>query len=152
MIEDYEAEGPAASHYMPYGLTFKHKHLPEMQVYARLNRAPLFEPVVGNFAQGMTTSLPLHLDMVADIPSGKDIHAALADFYAAIPQSFVRVAPTIPTSPRPRPSPLSNRVCRQAPLWFQGLSLARTAFAVVMSFRMAATMASLPGLPWARRR
>ncbi|ODT80040.1 MAG: N-acetyl-gamma-glutamyl-phosphate reductase [Pelagibacterium sp. SCN 64-44] len=96
MIEEYEAEGKAASQYMPYALTFQHKHLPEMAHYAKLNRAPLFEPVVGNFAQGMSTSLPLHLDMVADIPSGKDLHAALADFYAAIPGSFVRVAPYDP--------------------------------------------------------
>lgn len=92
MIEEYEAQGAAPSQFMPYGLTFKHKHLPEMQVYAKLGRAPLFEPVVGNFAQGMNTSVPLHLDMVADIPTGKDIHAALADYYAAIPDSFVRVA------------------------------------------------------------
>lgn len=96
MIEEYEAAGPAASHYMPYGLTFKHKHLPEMRLYSGLSRAPLFEPVVGNFAQGMTTSLPIHTDMSAEIPTGKDLHAALADFYAAIPGSFVRVAPYDP--------------------------------------------------------
>ncbi len=96
MIEEYEAEGASPSQFMPYALTFKHKHLPEMQAYAKLGRAPLFEPVVGNFAQGMTTSVPLHLDMVADIPTGKDLHAALADYYAAIPDSFVRVAPFDP--------------------------------------------------------
>lgn len=92
MIEDYEAQGASASQFMPYALTFQHKHLPEMAHYAKLGRAPLFEPVVGNFAQGMTTSLPIHTDMSADIPTGKDLHAALGDFYAAIPNSFVRVA------------------------------------------------------------
>jgi N-acetyl-gamma-glutamyl-phosphate reductase, uncommon form len=96
MIEDYEAAGQVPSQFMPYALTFKHKHLPEMQAYSGLGRAPLFEPVVGNFAQGMTNSLPLHLDMVAEIPSGKDIHAALSDFYAAIPNGFVKVAPYDP--------------------------------------------------------
>lgn len=96
MIEDYEAPGAAPSRFMPYGLTFTHKHLPEMQAYSGLGRAPLFEPVVGNFAQGMTNSVPLHLDMVAEIPSGKDLHAALADFYAAIPDGFVRIAPYDP--------------------------------------------------------
>lgn len=96
MIEDYVAQGDKASHYMPYGLTFQHKHLPEMTHYAKLGRAPLFEPVVGDFAQGMTTSLPIHTDMSAEIPTGKDLHAALADFYAAIPGSFVRVAPYDP--------------------------------------------------------
>ena len=93
MMEEYETAGATPSQFMPYALTFKHKHLPEMQAYSGLGRAPLFEPVVGNFAQGMTNSVPLHLDMVAEIPSGKDIHAALADFYAAIPNSFVKVAP-----------------------------------------------------------
>ncbi|WIY52750.1 N-acetyl-gamma-glutamyl-phosphate reductase [Devosia sp. YIM 151766] len=93
MIEDYEAQGTTASQFMPYSLAFQHKHLPEMQVYSGLNRAPLFEPVVGNFAQGMTNSVPLHLDMVAQMPSGKALHAALADHYAAIADSFVRVAP-----------------------------------------------------------
>ena len=92
MIEDYEAQGAGASQYAPYGLTFKHKHLPEMQAYSGLARAPIFEPVVGNFAQGMTNSVPLHLDMSAEIPTGKQLHAALADYFAAIPDSFVRVA------------------------------------------------------------
>ena len=58
MVEEYEALGDKASQYMPYALTFQHKHLPEMAHYAKLNRAPLFEPLVGNFAQGMSTSLP----------------------------------------------------------------------------------------------
>ena len=40
MIEDYEAKGAAAIPYHPYGLTFSHKHLPEMQVYAELAHAP----------------------------------------------------------------------------------------------------------------
>jgi N-acetyl-gamma-glutamyl-phosphate reductase len=92
MIAEYEGV-PTASQYMPYALTFVHKHLPEMALYARLNRNPLFEPVVGNFAQGMTTTVPLHLDLLASIPTGRDLHAALADYYAAIPDGFVSVAP-----------------------------------------------------------
>ncbi len=92
MIAEYEGAA-TPSQYMPYALTFVHKHLPEMALYAKLNRTPLFEPVVGNFAQGMATSVPLHLDMMAEIPSGRDLHAALADHYAAIPDSFVQVAP-----------------------------------------------------------
>ncbi len=98
MIEEYEAAGGKPSQYAPYGLTFKHKHLPEMQAYSGLARAPLFEPVVGNFAQGMTNSVPLHLDMSAEIPTGRQLHAALADYYASIPNSFVRVAPFDETS------------------------------------------------------
>jgi N-acetyl-gamma-glutamyl-phosphate reductase len=97
MIAEYEGAA-TPSQYMPYALTFVHKHLPEMALYAKLNRTPLFEPVVGNFAQGMATSVPLHLDLVAEIPSGRDLHAALADHYAAIPDSFVRVAPYDPAN------------------------------------------------------
>jgi N-acetyl-gamma-glutamyl-phosphate reductase, uncommon form len=97
MIAEYEGAA-TPSQYMPYALTFVHKHLPEMALYAKLNRTPLFEPVVGNFAQGMATSVPLHLDMMAEIPSGRDLHAALADHYAAIPDSFVQVAPYDPAT------------------------------------------------------
>ncbi len=38
-MEDYEsAEDPAP--YLPYGLTLKHKHLPEMKAYGRLTTSP----------------------------------------------------------------------------------------------------------------
>ncbi len=93
MIADYEAAGAAASAFMPYGLGFRHKHLPELQTYAQLARTPLFNPAVGNFAQGMITLVPLQLATLARVPSGRELHAALADHYAAIQGGFVEVAP-----------------------------------------------------------
>jgi N-acetyl-gamma-glutamyl-phosphate reductase len=93
MIEDYVAKGEAANAYQPYALTFEHKHLPEMQVYSRLGRAPLFQPVVGNFRQGMIVAVPLQLSDLPRVPRGAEIHAAIADHFAAIPNSFVEVAP-----------------------------------------------------------
>lgn len=93
MIADYEAAGAKANAFMPYGLSFRHKHLPELQVYAQLAHAPLFNPAVGNFAQGMLTLVPLQLWTLARVPTGRELHAALADHYAAIPQGFVEVAP-----------------------------------------------------------
>ena len=93
MIEDYEAKGEDANEFMPYGLTFKHKHLPELQTYAKLETAPLFTPVVGNFRQGMITMVPLQLSMAARVPSGAELHAAIADHFAAIEGGFVEVAP-----------------------------------------------------------
>jgi N-acetyl-gamma-glutamyl-phosphate reductase len=93
MIADYEGAGEAANEFMPYGLTFKHKHLPELKTYARLENLPLFTPVVGNFAQGMITMVPLQLSMAANIPTGKRLHEAIADHYAAIDGGFVEVAP-----------------------------------------------------------
>ena len=93
MIADYQSKGEDAPEFMPYGLGFAHKHLPEMQRYSQLQAQPLFMPAVGNFSQGMLTCVPLQLATLAKIPSGKDIHAALADYFAAIPASFVEVAP-----------------------------------------------------------
>ncbi|RYE11035.1 MAG: N-acetyl-gamma-glutamyl-phosphate reductase [Hyphomicrobiales bacterium] len=93
MIEEYEAKGDDANEFMPYGLTFKHKHLPELQTYAKLDSTPLFTPVVGNFRQGMVTMVPLQLSMAAKIPTGAELHAAIADYFAAIKGGFVEVAP-----------------------------------------------------------
>jgi N-acetyl-gamma-glutamyl-phosphate reductase len=96
MIADYDAAGASASHFMPYGLTFQHKHVPEMTAYTKTRHAPLFVPNVGDFAQGMTTFVPLQLGQLARVPSGKELHAAIADHFAAIPDSFVSVAPYDP--------------------------------------------------------
>ena len=59
MIEDYEKAGAKASPYMPYGLTLNHKHLAEMKHYAGLAHDAIFQPVVGNYAQGMLGTVPL---------------------------------------------------------------------------------------------
>ncbi|WP_423065891.1 N-acetyl-gamma-glutamyl-phosphate reductase [Devosia sp. CN2-171] len=93
MIEDYEAQGENANEFALYGLTFKHKHLPELQKYARLLHTPLFQPAVGNFRQGMITAVPLQLWTLPKVPTGADLHAAIADHFAAIDGGFVEVAP-----------------------------------------------------------
>ncbi|MEO8685596.1 MAG: N-acetyl-gamma-glutamyl-phosphate reductase [Devosia sp.] len=93
MIAEYEAAGADASDFMPYGLTFNHKHVPEMTAYTKLALAPLFVPTVGDFAQGMTTFVPLQLGGLDKVPSGAEIHAAIADHFAGIKDSFVTVAP-----------------------------------------------------------
>jgi len=98
MIEDYEKKGEAASPFMPYGLTLQHKHVPELQLNAKLGHRPLFTPAVGNFRQGMIVTVPLQLWTLARIPTGAQLHAAIADHYAAIPTSFVEVAPLAETS------------------------------------------------------
>lgn len=91
MIEDYEAKGTAASHFAPYGLSLAHKHLPEMKHYTGLSHDVLFQPAVGDFAQGMLTSVPLHMSQFRRGVSGRDIHAAIAAHHAA--SRFVSVAP-----------------------------------------------------------
>jgi len=93
MVEDYEAKGEDAPEYLPYALTFQHKHVPELRRYAGLSRDPLMQPVVGNFAQGMITSVPLQLGTLARVPKGAELHAAIADHYAGLDHSDVHVAP-----------------------------------------------------------
>jgi N-acetyl-gamma-glutamyl-phosphate reductase len=105
MIEDYVKAGDGANQFMPYGLTFKHKHLPEMQAYSRLERTPLFTPVVGDFAQGMITMVPLFLDQLKAGTTGKDLHAAIADHYASIKDGFVEVAPLVEAERLPELNP-----------------------------------------------
>ena len=105
MIADYEAAGEGANEFMPYGLTFKHKHLPELKTYAKLSALPLFTPAVGNFAQGMITVVPLQLWTLDKVPTGADLHAAIADHFAAIEGGFVEVAPLVEAERTPELNP-----------------------------------------------
>jgi N-acetyl-gamma-glutamyl-phosphate reductase len=89
MIADHETGNAPA--FELYGLGLKHKHLPELQEYARLTRRPIFVPSVGSFRQGMLVSIPLHLDMLPGKPKLADLETALADRYAG--SSYVSVQP-----------------------------------------------------------
>jgi N-acetyl-gamma-glutamyl-phosphate reductase len=93
MIADYEQAADPAP-YMPYGLTFRHKHVAEMRLYAGLAHDPLFQPAVGAYAQGMLTFVPLLLWSLPVRPTLRDIHARLADRYRG--ETFVDVAPLEP--------------------------------------------------------
>ncbi len=105
MVEDYIEKGDDAPEYLPYGLTFQHKHVPELRLYAGLSRDPLMQPVVGNFAQGMVTAVPLQLAALNRVPSGVELHAALADHYAGLEDSAVEVAPYAPAERTPELDP-----------------------------------------------
>jgi N-acetyl-gamma-glutamyl-phosphate reductase len=91
MIEDYEANGASAVPYLPYGLTFNHKHLAEMKAYAGLTRDVIFQPAVGNYAQGMLGAVPLFTELLPRKASAAEIHACLAAAYDG--QAFIDVAP-----------------------------------------------------------
>ncbi|WP_349358559.1 N-acetyl-gamma-glutamyl-phosphate reductase [Stappia sp.] len=101
LIESYEANGAHNAAFLPYGLTFDHKHLPEMTRYAALSATPLFQPAVGNYAQGMVTCVPLRLDTLDSVPTGAALHDALTAHYAALGESFVDVAPLVETNRTP---------------------------------------------------
>jgi N-acetyl-gamma-glutamyl-phosphate reductase len=84
-------EGGQGDPFRAYGLTQKHKHVPEMQLHTGLSGRPLFAPAVGAYAQGMLVEVPLQLWALPGRPSVGDIHAALSNAYAG--ERFVKVAP-----------------------------------------------------------
>jgi len=75
----------------PYGLGLKHKHLPEMQAYAGLTAAPLFEPVIGNFYKGMLVSIPLFTRLLPKKVTPRDVHEVLSGYYRG--ERFISVQP-----------------------------------------------------------
>lgn len=80
MIEAYEAR--TAPDFELYGLGLEHKHLPELQLHAKLTRRPIFVPSVGDFRQGMLVSVPLHLEALPAKPKAADLEAALRKHFA----------------------------------------------------------------------
>jgi N-acetyl-gamma-glutamyl-phosphate reductase len=85
-----EFEGGEADAYRAYGLTLKHKHVPEMTQHTGLERKVLFAPAVGSYRQGMLVEVPLHLSALPGSPSVEVVHGALVEAYAG--QRFVEVA------------------------------------------------------------
>jgi N-acetyl-gamma-glutamyl-phosphate reductase len=83
MIADYESGN--APVFEAYGLDLAHKHVPEIMLYAKLARRPIFAPSVGNFAQGMLVFVPLFLFDLPRKPKGADLLSALAEHYANSP-------------------------------------------------------------------
>jgi N-acetyl-gamma-glutamyl-phosphate reductase len=104
MIEAYEA-GTAPAFEL-YGLGLHHKHLPELQQYARLTRRPIFVPSVGNFRQGMLVCVPLHLDMLPGTPKAADLQDALAEHYAG--STYVSVVPAAQAGGKLEPESLND--------------------------------------------
>ena len=102
LIAEYDS-GEAPAHFV-YGLTQRHKHIPEIMVHAGLDRQPIFAPAVGNFAQGMAVQVPLFLNERRTIDG---LTAALDDHYAG--QRFVEVAQG--SGARIVPTDLNNTNC-----------------------------------------
>lgn len=99
-MEDTDHPEHLAANNFLYGLTLKHKHVPEMQTHGLLDRAPLFAPSVGRFAQGMIVQVPLFLDDLAAGTTVESIHAALVAHYAG--QDIVSVVPLADSAKLPR--------------------------------------------------
>ena len=87
LIAEYEDEArdPRHESHRIYGLNLKHKHLPEMRMICGLEKPPVFSPILGDFYEGMATSVLL--------PgfSAEKIWEVLNHHYAG--QKLVTVAP-----------------------------------------------------------
>ena len=84
MIEEFEKKGSPAyieTVVRTYALALSHKHVPEMQVHARLAHPPVFAPSVGRFYRGMIVEVPLQLWALPSKPLAAGIHGALAEAY-----------------------------------------------------------------------
>jgi N-acetyl-gamma-glutamyl-phosphate reductase len=88
MIAEFEAGGAGA--FRAYGLSLKHKHVPEMTLHTGLERPVLFAPAVAAYRQGMLVEVPLQLAALPSSPSVEVVHGALAEAYAGC--RFVEVA------------------------------------------------------------
>lgn len=73
--------------FLSYGLNLDHKHLPEIVKYGGLTRTPIFTPNVGAWAQGMTVTIPLHMQELN--VAAEQLHAALKEHYGG--QRYVTV-------------------------------------------------------------
>lgn len=102
MIAEFEGQGGAVP-YFAYGLSLKHKHVPEMTAHAGLSRPVLFAPSVGNYRQGMLVEVPLQLSALPSQPSVEVIHGALVEAYEGA--HFVDVAPLEETEAMARITP-----------------------------------------------
>lgn len=80
MIEKYQQQGTG---FAAYGLGFDHKHLKEIQAWGGLTTRPIFQPGVGDYAQGMLVFIPL------SDTDGEPLQRELSAFYAG--QRFIQV-------------------------------------------------------------
>ncbi|MEO8038701.1 MAG: N-acetyl-gamma-glutamyl-phosphate reductase [Betaproteobacteria bacterium] len=94
MIASYEAPATlpdAMKSPRFYALGLKHKHLPEMQAISGLTHAPLFTPIVGDFAQGMVVAVPLLPRTLPKAVTPQSLQTFFADYYRG--ETFVKVMP-----------------------------------------------------------
>ena len=96
MIAQYEAEGREEKLSAPgiYGLTLKHKHIPEMQKVTGLDNPPVFMRVVDDYYKGMATSIMLQNRLLNGQPTAEEICLRLQEYYAG--EHFVTVMPYDP--------------------------------------------------------
>ncbi len=83
MIADYQNPTRGEEYNSPrqYGLTQKHKHLPEMKAICGLSYEPCFSPIVADYYSGMTVSIPLTKRLLKKKVSAEKLRELFAEHY-----------------------------------------------------------------------
>ena len=83
MIAGYEADGRSVLLDAPrqYGLTQKHKHLPEMKAVCGLETEPVFCPIVSDYYAGMMTTMPVFRSQLNPGFGMDDVKNVYAELY-----------------------------------------------------------------------
>lgn len=89
MIADYQSDSRDTLLDSPrmYGVTQKHKHLPEIVKICGLSNAPAFIPIVGDFYSGMEVIIPLFKSTVNG--TAEDIKAVYKEKYNGLIVNYV---------------------------------------------------------------
>lgn len=84
MIAQYEdaARDSLLSTPRQYGITQRHKHLPEMTIISGVMNEPVFSPIVADFYSGMEVTVPLHSRQLSGGFTMEDIRKVYADTYS----------------------------------------------------------------------
>lgn len=92
MISEYEDENRSTELDAPrqYGITQKHKHLPEMKAVCGLQFEPIFNPIVADYYSGMCVTVPLYGRLLAKKMSVNDIKSYFTEYYAS--SNFIDVS------------------------------------------------------------
>lgn len=83
MIADYDAEERDVLLDYPrqYGISQKHKHLPEMKHVTGIENEPVFSPIVSDFYSGMEVTVPLFKKQLSDGFTVEDIKRVYREKY-----------------------------------------------------------------------
>jgi N-acetyl-gamma-glutamyl-phosphate reductase len=99
-----------------YGLNLRHKHLPEMQRRAGLEKPPLFCPIVDDFYQGMLVSITLGAEEFAGPVSPEGLGEFFAEYYRG--EGLIHVREGLPPDGAMASNALSGR--DDLEIWISG--------------------------------
>lgn len=75
-----------------YAVALGHKHIPEMMAVSGLARKPIFMPMICDFPQGMTVTVPLFAGQLKGVDSIDALRTLYADYYGDSPVVTLRPA------------------------------------------------------------